>query len=108
MRKWVSLDENNNIIGVFESDIEQQHASEILYDVDVTSLLNKIFVDSYTVNENPELVALEWRNQELLATDWINDAPDHPNYQDYITYRQQLRDWTATENFPETRPTLNV
>lgn len=108
MRKWVSLDNNNKIVGVFESDIEQQHASEILYDVDVTTLIDKIFVDSYTVKEDPEVLALAWRDQQLMDTDWTVLEEDHPDYQEYIIYRQALRDWPLTADFPETRPVLNV
>lgn len=108
MRKWVSLDENNKIVGVFESDIEQLHASEILYDVDVTTLVDKIFVDSYTVKEDPEVLALAWRDQQLAETAWSILATDHPDYQAYLAYREELVNWPSTADFPETRPALNI
>lgn len=47
----------------------------------------------------------EWRNNELQATDFIVPLSDYPNRDAWITYRQELRDWTATEDFPETKPT---
>ena len=50
--------------------------------------------------------AIEWRNLELLTSDWIVQVPDHPQKAEYITYRAALRDWPSTKDFPETRPTL--
>ena len=48
----------------------------------------------------------EWRDQELQQTDWIAQIPDYPNRDAYLTYRQELRDWPSTEDFPDTRPEL--
>jgi len=48
----------------------------------------------------------EWRDQELQQTDWIAQTPDYPNRDAYLTYRQKLRDWPSTGDFPDTRPTL--
>jgi hypothetical protein len=31
---------------------------------------------------------------------------DHPKHAAYVTYRQKLRDWPSTADFPKTRPTL--
>ena len=47
-----------------------------------------------------------WRNSEIVATDWIVPVVDHPQHSEYLTYRQALRDWPSTEDFPDTRPTL--
>lgn len=50
---------------------------------------------------------IAWRNQELQNTDWIYFAPDdHKNREAILTYRQALRDWPATDDFPDTRPVL--
>ena len=49
-----------------------------------------------------------WRNQELSATDWIVPVIDHPQHAQYLVYRQALRDWPATEDFPDTRPELAI
>ena len=46
-----------------------------------------------------------WRDSELKKTDFIVPLTDFPNYATWITYRQQLRDWTTTEDFPNTKPT---
>ena len=50
--------------------------------------------------------AIEWRDLQLLASDWIVQVPDHPQRAAYITYRAALRDWPSTSDFPETRPEL--
>lgn len=61
-----------------------------------------------------EIAALEikkaeqrvWRNQQLKDTDWIITIHDHPEKVSHWEYRQLLRDWTDTPDFPDTRPTL--
>ena len=50
--------------------------------------------------------ARSWRNTELLATDYIVPLTDHPQRDAYMTYRQNLRDWPSTSNFPDTKPTV--
>lgn len=50
----------------------------------------------------------EWRNSELAATDKFVPVTDHPHHADYLVYRQALRDWPGTTDFPDTRPTLGV
>lgn len=49
--------------------------------------------------------AKTWRNKELRSTDFIVPLTDYPNHASWLTYRQELRDWTATEDFPNTKPT---
>jgi len=46
-----------------------------------------------------------WRNNELVSADFIAQTPDYPNRDAWITYRQELRDWPSTADFPETKPT---
>mgnify|MGYP006215473181 CR=1 FL=1 len=55
------------------------------------------------MNELPEI---QWRNAELLKSDWLVQIPDHGERAAYITYRQELRDWPSTEDFPDTKPVL--
>ena len=55
--------------------------------------------------EELEAEAREWRDLELGGTDFIVPTTDYPNHAAWITYRQELRDWTATDNFPDTKPT---
>ena len=47
-----------------------------------------------------------WRNEELGETDWIVPVTDHPQHAAYMAYRQALRDWPNTADFPDTRPVL--
>lgn len=55
--------------------------------------------------EELEAEAREWRNNELKDTDFIMPLSDYPNRDAWITYRQELRDWTDTSDFPATKPT---
>ena len=63
--------------------------------------------DSYVeTQEDINHLAKEWRNQELVNTDYIVPLTDHTLHSVYMTYRQALRDWTDTADFPLTKPTL--
>lgn len=55
--------------------------------------------------EELESEAREWRDTELMETDFIMPLSDYPNRDAWITYRQELRDWTDTDDFPTTKPT---
>ena len=55
---------------------------------------------------NETELATAWRDSELTATDWIIPTTDHPQHAAYIVYRQALRDWPDSGDFPATRPTL--
>ena len=48
----------------------------------------------------------EWRDSELKSTDYISQTPDFPNRDKYLTYRQKLRDWPSTTDFPAKKPVL--
>ena len=58
--------------------------------------------------EELEAEARQWRGSELQRTDFIVPLTDYPNRDAWITYRQELRDWTTTENFPNTKPIAPV
>ncbi len=46
-----------------------------------------------------------WRDSELQSTDYIVPLTDHPQHAAYMTYRQELRDYPAHQDFPNgTRP----
>ena len=53
-----------------------------------------------------EAEARRWRDSELVATDQAAQTPDWPNRDNILTYRTALRDWPATDDFPNTRPVL--
>lgn len=52
--------------------------------------------------------ARQWRDSELFATDWVVPLSDFPERDSYITYRQELRDWPNTSEFPNTKPERGV
>ena len=62
---------------------------------------------------NTNDAARQWRDQELAATDYILPVTDHPQRDDYIAYREALRQWPTLNDkgeyindFPDTRPVL--
>ena len=81
--------------------------------VDVTSIECAIgwsydgtsFAAPVKSQEEIEAQARDWRDGELQSTDYIVPLTDHPDHATTITYRQELRDWPSTENFPNTKPT---
>ena len=66
---------------------------------------NDGFSHPIKTTEEIETEAREWRNAELQATDFIVPTTDYPNHAAWLTYRQELRDWTDTDAFPTTKPT---
>tara|TARA_A100001011_G_scaffold16653_1_gene17293 strand:- start:480 stop:773 length:294 start_codon:yes stop_codon:yes gene_type:complete len=56
--------------------------------------------------EEKKAKSKEWRDYELQSTDLISTITDHPDHAAYKTYRQKLRDWPSTSDFPDTKPTL--
>lgn len=50
--------------------------------------------------------ARKWRDEELLRTDVAATVSDFPNADAVLAYRQLLRDWPSTSDFPDTRPEL--
>ena len=50
--------------------------------------------------------ATRWRNKQLAYTDTRSIVTDDPQHDAVIAYRQALRDWPSTSDFPETKPTL--
>lgn len=61
---------------------------------------NYEFVSFYRNNKKEKL----WRNEMLAATDELAALPDYPYSSILLEYRQELRDWTGTELFPNERP----
>ena len=74
------------------------------------------FMAANYANYEPEIVepsdeekaynAKQWRNQELVRTDTLMLLPDYPGKEALTAYRQALRDWPSTADFPDTRPEL--
>jgi hypothetical protein len=57
-------------------------------------------------SEELETEAREWRDSELSSTDTVAQTPDYPNRDAILVYRQELRDWPTTGDFPNTKPTI--
>ena len=80
--------------------------------VDVTSIECGIgwpydgtnFAAPVKTTEELEAEAREWRDSELSSTDNVAQTPDYPNRDAILVYRQELRDWPSTEDFPDTKP----
>ena len=52
-------------------------------------------------------IARNWRDKELARTDAFVPLTDHPQHGEYLTYRQALRDWPSTADFPLVRPLMS-
>jgi hypothetical protein len=59
-------------------------------------------------NISVETKARRWRDAELKRTDIAATVSDYPNASAVLTYRQALRDWPSTSDFPATRPELGA
>jgi UDP-N-acetyl-D-mannosaminuronate dehydrogenase len=57
----------------------------------------KNYIDSFKTKEQLER---EWRNSKLESTDFIVLLTDHPKHSEYLTYRQELRDYPSQPDFP--------
>ena len=66
---------------------------------------NGVFTPPIKPQEELEAEGKIWRDFELKRTDFIVPLTDFPNYAAWMTYRQELRDWTTTSDFPDTKPT---
>jgi len=68
------------------------------------------FYEAYVEPEAPALTAeqeaRQWRDLELITTDYIVPLSDHPSRTATMAYRVALRDWPSTADFPATKPTL--
>ena len=80
--------------------------------------VRKVFISGayeevvYSIPPEPvdgqELFGKEWRDEQLNQTDILMTVPDYPYKEQLTAYRQALRDWPATEDFPDTRPELVI
>ena len=92
----------------FIKDSEGNIVNTIIADISFVSQKYKFYEEVPPSEKEMRLAALKWRNEQLVSTDWINNAPDHPDYNAYLTYRQGLRDWPGTNAFPTVKPTLEA
>lgn len=92
---YIIKDENGNEVNRIIA--EKEHVAK-----------NYDFYELYTEEMQKLDDALDWRNSELYRTDTLTLLPDYPQAEALLVYRQALRDWTGTEDFPEIRPEMAV
>ena len=69
------------------------------------SYANGVFAAPVKTLEEKTAEEKQWRDYELKSSDFIVPLTDHPKHAAYMTYRQELRDYPAQQDFPNgTRP----
>jgi hypothetical protein len=98
--KYNILDaEGGNVINTILADADFVEANFDHYEV---------YVEPTPPEPTAEEAARLWRNGELESSDKAAQTPDWPNRDNILTYRQALRDWPSTSDFPDTRPELGA
>ena len=77
-----------------------EHNDLIQYTYDSGAIEVKTYQIFTQTVEEKSIEEKHWRDNELQKTDYIVAVTDHPNYTEYITYRQELRDYPAQQDFP--------
>lgn len=93
------------IINLSNLDQEPVDGDFVRYEYDDGTFLEKQYYKIVPPTEaqkleGKKLLEREWRNQELISSDWIIPVTDHPQHAAYMTYRQELRDYPSQPNFP--------
>lgn len=65
---------------------------------------HKIETSGILYRPSLEDAARVWRDNQLAETDSLVAATDHPKHDEIMTYRQALRDWPETDDFPTIKP----
>jgi hypothetical protein len=102
MAKYNIKDAEGNVLNTIVADVSFVEENFEFYEEFEEPV---VAVDETVIAENE---AKEWRDSELERTDLLMVVPDYPYKTQLEAYRQALRDWPSSENFPETRPTLEV
>ena len=83
---------------------ETVNVTDKVVDVGYT-YVNGVFAAPVKTLEEKTAEEKFWRDYELKESDFIVPLTDHPQHAAYMTYRQELRDYPAQEDFPNgTRP----
>lgn len=99
MKNWDIKDKDGNIINVIKGEEDWVKS-------------NFDFYEKHIPDEFPEVVltaeqqARMWRDKELNKSDTLYLLDDYPDKDKLKTYRQALRDWPSTTDFPDKKPTL--
>ena len=102
----IENDKVKNII-IADAEFAESYEHDLILLEDDLIKIGYDYVDgvfSYTEPAITEEQAKKWRDSELQFTDQMAQTPDYPNRDAWITYRQELRDWPSTADFPETKP----
>lgn len=101
MNSYIITDADGNWVNTIISTLEfaQEAYPNCTYAIETTPE-----VPAEAAQQIAEQEARQWRNTELETTDYIVPLTDHPQHAAYMTYREALRDWPSTEDFPDTRP----
>ena len=111
MNNVITLNDQNVCVGVKQvKDGYVLEVNESFSDTYDDSIVGKTYVPEtgeYVFTQAQiEEQAREWRNVELSNTDVLATLPDYPNTQALLAYRQALRDWPSTPEFPNTKPEM--
>ncbi len=93
--KYIIKDADGNVTNYITADADFVEANFDHYE---------LWVDPTPAEPTAEEAARAWRDAELSFTDQAAQTPDWPNRDNILTYRAALRDWPATDDFPDTRP----
>ena len=93
--KYIIKDADGNITNTITADAEFVEANFDHYE---------LWVDPTPVEPTAEEKARQWRDAELQRTVIAATVSDYPNAEAILAYRVSLRDWPATDDFPDTRP----
>lgn len=94
MSKFKIKDSEGNTVNTIIADLEFVKSNYEFYEEDTDG----------DFEPSRETTERNWRNKELDATDKYMAVSDYPYKEQLAQWRQILRDWPSTENFPETRP----
>ena len=122
MENRIAIIENGKVKNIilasddFASSLGVEYVNVTDTDVKKGDLYSGGVFESVAIKEqlpgDPEVLTKEeeeraWRDSELTETDHIPSIADYPNFDNYIIYRQALRDYPDTEDFPNgDRPVL--
>lgn len=91
---------NENVYDVFDEDGNKLNTVVSSESFVKENFANYQFVRSIV---SPKMER-RWRDKKLKETDSLMSLPDYPNKLKLEEYRQILRDWPDTPDFPNVRP----
>jgi hypothetical protein len=105
MYKFASI-ENKTVTGIQYAP-KKPSANHILcdgVDVEIGDTYENGTFKKRDISQNE--IERQWRDEELVRTDHFVALPDYPKKTQLIAYRQALRDWPESADFPDKKPVL--